>query len=185
MPPRVIVNNQRQQGFGDFAGGLAEGFQSAQDRRRKIQSDQLSDALTQAQLRQLNAQIDALEQPLPPGFVNVQGKAMSDPSFVKPQSPGTQISRFRTGQQFGVDPITGEPIPEDQLKTPRFGVAGDPTDIIFQQIAQKRTGGGQVIPPAGGGQVDPLDLEAQEAIRSGKDPFLVKQRLAQLKAQRG
>lgn len=46
------------------------------------------------------------------------------------QDIGPLINRWKTAQQFGVDPVTGEKIPEDQLLKPRFGYQGD----IFSQI---------------------------------------------------
>lgn len=36
-------------------------------------------------------------------------------------SPAEQINLFKTKQQFGVNPMTGETIPEAQLRKPRFG----------------------------------------------------------------
>lgn len=127
------------------------------------------------------------------------------------------MRRWLLRQQFGIDPMTGETVPQDQLRKPRFGYTSD----IFSQIlagmtpgadpnaeasaaapnvaagggmfsmpnAQAATGAPNITVPStpGGGQprfLDPLELEAQNAIQAGADPVAVKARLAQIRGAR-
>lgn len=118
-------------------------------------------------------------------------------------SVNSMISRFKTAQQFGIDPVTGQAISPDKLAKPRFGYTGDIFSQIFSDpnaMAKVMSGGdddGSGNPPidpsltvptgANGAQpsfMDPLELEAQQAIAQGADPVKVRARLAQLKGQK-
>jgi len=118
----------------------------------------------------------------------------------KKNDVGDAVNRFKTMQQFGVDPVTGQPVPEEKLHKPRFGYTGD----LLAQLLGNPQAMGEVLndtptaaPAAAlpadagidtgsftGGQpnfLDPLELEAQNAMAKGAPVDKVKARLAQLR----
>lgn len=81
----------------------------------------------------------------------------------KKDNTAAQVRRYVAGQQFGVDPVTGQPIPQEQLKKPRFGYTGD----VFSQLLAGLNPGGS---PAAG--VAPNMTPAAPAAQpSGNNPF--------------
>ena len=59
---------------------------------------------------------------LPEGYKRFGEKVYRDPSYL---SPAQKIGRFRTAQQFGVDPITGHKLSNNELYKPRYGYKDD------------------------------------------------------------
>ena len=65
---------------------------------------------------------------------------------IEPKKQPTQaeiISRFKTGQQFGVDPVTSQQLPSEQLKDPRFGYSGDIFSQLFGQALDSESVAGE------------------------------------------
>jgi len=112
-------------------------------KRKKSSMDK---AFREAATRELNAGTSEASYEYDPATGNFKAKV--EPKKV---NVGDLVNQFKTRQQFGVDPVTGETIPEDQLKKPRFGYT---EDILSQILA------GNGLPALAGQQVDPASPAA-------------------------
>jgi len=138
-------------GIGAFNQGMAGYRQGRQMQRGR----KLQDIQTQMAERQLQD----YGQSLPEGFVRVDGKAQQDPSYFNPKAYREKAS------------IKSE---EEARAYGRFSGTSE-RDQILKEL--------ESLPPEEPTEVaeDPLDLEAQEAIRNGADPNLVQARLEKLR----
>lgn len=176
----------------------------------KRKKSNMDNAFREAATRELNAGTSEASYEYDPATGNFKAKV--EPKKV---NVGDLVNQFKTRQQFGVDPVTGEAIPEDQLKKPRFGYT---EDILSQILAGNGLAGNlpdpaaaapaQAAPaapadktgfaPSGAGIdtgsfvdgqqprfLDPLILEYQNALAAGANPIQAKARLQQLQQGRG
>ena len=126
---------QNQLGKAIMAG--LQGFQQGQQMRRQNQKDSLSELLANQKILDYQRKTTALAQPSPEGYFRdpYSGKLLTNKNQL---TPANQLRQFQLQQQFGVDPITGEEIPEEKLRKPRFGYTGDQLGELLAGLAASR-----------------------------------------------
>jgi len=177
--------------------GIGQGFIQGRQARREREKESLAARKTEAEIAKLQREGRGILTP---------AQSISRQKFIQQfgVDPITQqqVSKF--------NPFTGQ----QQLLDPRFGFSQerlDPIDEATKALAAKRSGtqlptppsgpqGASVpgaalppqagvnqpfVPPGGTRFLDPLELEAQQAIAQGADPALVRKRIQELKAQQG
>jgi len=144
MAFRVIpVSQPRQQGLTEIATGLLQALGTGAQARRGIETGRLAAEKTKAETAKLNREATGV------------------------LTPAQQIQRAKFQQQFGVDAITGEPIPPERLFEPRFGFgAGDELREIENEAARRlrleRQGGAAAPSPQPGGVPPQTGLPRRE-----------------------
>lgn len=207
-------------------------IRSTMDGVTAAKQKQNNEAYRRAAMQDLNSGNSAAEYDYDPTTGQMKVK-------ISPKKEETQADKMRRAvyrQQFGVDPVTGEEVPSEELRKPRFGYNNNPLMAILSDPAalssllgeEEEAGGSTLqqtqipqqaapqmqqpafdprsvagirytpqaqaapmgnpqieIPGQGAQFLDPLELEAQNAILKGADPKLVRARMQQLREQAG
>lgn len=186
MPIR-FYRRQESNTLGDAILAGMQGWTQGVELRRKSEKDAIANAYMLAKIRELQRNAD-FEVPLDeatgqPLYHRVGGRWKANPVLSRRNDPkiAAEIESGVSGSGLPLNPNYRQALAN------QYGYSS--LKVGDAEPVYRRPGVGlRGIERAQGFQtnfLDPLELEAQAAIRAGKDPGLVKQRLLELRGQRG